>query len=210
VIYVYAIAEAGAPPGGQLQATTHGAIAGIYSTEAPAATSDGLWQHARVLEELMADRAVLPLRFGSTLAGVAALYALLREREEEFTRTLAFVSGGVEVSVHARLDDPPCARRSRRSGRDYLAAKLERRRSAARLAEELNAELAPFARASSFRTVAAPHPELAGAYLVDRDRLDAFLGRARELDARRPEAELACSGPWPPFSFTEPLEARDG
>jgi len=41
-------------------------------------------------------------------------------------------------------------------------------------------------------------------FLVDSDRVDEVLNRAREYDALHPEAELACSGPWPPFNFAEP------
>ena len=195
MIYVYAVTERApglAPPRAPLRTVTHGRLAGVYAEAAapPEPSPGALWHHEQVASELMEDRAVLPLRFGSVLEGERELRALLREREREFEAGLEFVRGRVEVSVRARLD-PVTAR----SGREYVAAKLDQRR----LAEQLRSELAPFAHGTTIRTSG---DELAASYLVDRSRCDEFLLRARELDARRPEVGLAASGPWPPFSFT--------
>jgi hypothetical protein len=195
VIYVYAVTERApglAPPRAPLRTVTHGRLAGVYAKAvAPPEPSPGaLWHHEQVASELMEDRAVLPLRFGSVLEGERELRALLREREREFEAGLEFVRGRVEVSVRARIDAVTA-----RSGREYVAAKLDQRR----LAEQLRSELAPFAHGTTFRTSG---DEFAASYLVDRSRFDEFLLRARELDARRPEVGLAASGPWPPFSFT--------
>jgi hypothetical protein len=215
VIYVYAIAERApglAPPRAPLRVVTHGSLAGIFRFVADAQiepTEEALWQHELVVQQLMEDRSVLPLRFGSVLADERALRESLRAREDEFRAALDFVRDRVEVSVRARLDVPD-DETTPHSGRAYVAAKLERRRVVEQLAATLHSELAPFARASTFRAVERPGPELAAAYLVDRGRVEEFMLRAREFSARRPEAELACSGPWPPFSFTEPSEARDG
>jgi hypothetical protein len=215
VIYLYAIAERApglAPPSAPLRVVTHGRLAGVCCStarERVEPTEEALWQHERVVQELMRDRAVLPLRFGSLLASEHALRSLLRTREDEFCDALDFVRDRVEVSVRARLDVPDSAT-TPRSGRAYLAAKLERRRVAEQLASTLHSELAPFARASTFRAIERPDPELAAAYLVDRERLDEFMLRAREFDARRPEAGLACTGPWPPFSFATAVEQGDG
>jgi hypothetical protein len=197
VIQIYAVTERApglAPPRAPLRTVTHLSLAGVYAIpSAPPEPSPGaLWQHERVAADLMADRAVLPFRFGSVLADERALRALLREREREFAEALDFVRGRVEVAVRARLDAPAP---TGGGGREYVAAKLAQRR----LAGELRSELAPFAHGATSRTA---DDELAASYLVDRSRLDEFMLRARELDARRPDVQLACSGPWPPFSFT--------
>jgi hypothetical protein len=202
VIYVYAVTERApglAPPRAPLRTVTHECLAAVYEiASAPPEPSPGaLWHHEQVAAGLMADRAVLPLRFGSVLVDERALRAFLRERREEFGRALEFVRGRVEVAVRARVDAP--RRAAGGGGRDYVAAKLEQRRSRARLAEQLRAEFAPLAHDATMR---AGDDEVAASYLVDRSRLDEFMLRARELDARRPDVGLACSGPWPPFSFT--------
>jgi hypothetical protein len=46
-----------------------------------------------------------------------------------------------------------------------------------------------------------------GAYLVDRARVDEFRRAVETARAARPSVAVACTGPWPPFSFTRPLEA---
>lgn len=199
-----------------LRTLDFGALAGVYS-RCPAGgvepTAEALWRHEEVLETLMAERAVLPIRFGSLLDGRPALRDLLRSRADEFAAALDFVRGRVEMGVRARLGrtagtdgaaaPADSAAAPAGSGRAYLAAKLEHRRAAAALAEELNAELDALARASTFRALDEPVPELAAAYLVDRAAAADFQRRAAELGARRPEVELVCTGPWPPFSFTE-------
>ena len=62
---------------------------------------DALWVHERVVERIMADRAVLPMRFGSRLPDDDALRELLAARQQEFLGTLQRVRGRVEVSVRA-------------------------------------------------------------------------------------------------------------
>jgi hypothetical protein len=222
VIYVYAIAD-GAPSGhaalagfgdAPLRAVEHGSLVALYSPDPPrdlTPTEDALWRHERIVEALMAERAVLPLRFGSTLASELELRELLIARAKEFAAALATVRGrvelGVRASVRAAEAGAPVAE-SAVSGRAYLEAKLARRRAAARLGESLHAELVAAARASTFRLHADPRPEFAGAYLVDREQVEDFRRRVEAARDARPEVELACSGPWPPFSFTGPAAAQ--
>ena len=56
---------------------------------------DALWVHERVIERTMADRAVLPMRFGSKLRDDGALHAFLASRQLEFLATLDRVRGRV-------------------------------------------------------------------------------------------------------------------
>jgi Gas vesicle synthesis protein GvpL/GvpF len=221
VIYLYAIADGRAPRldgqagfgGRPLRALEYGGLAAVYSDEPPvdlAPTEDALWHHEHVVERLMADRAVLPLRFASRLAGEAELRELLAERGDEFAAALATVRGCVEMGVRASAEpdpapaaDPPAPPGS---GRAYVADKLERRRAAAGLGEAVHRELAPLARASTFGLATEPRPAFAGAYLVDRAAVAGFRRRCERTRAARPGLDLACSGPWPPYSFAEPAE----
>ncbi len=218
MIYVYAIVEGrhelpdgltgfgGAP----LHRLAQGDLEAVYSSDPPsgvAPSEDSLWLHERVLEELMATRAVLPMRFGSTIGDEGELRELLTERHEQFARALAIVRGRVEIGVRATAPpDDGDAERTPASGREYLAAKLERRRAAARMGEDLHAELASLSRASRFRLIADPRPVFAGSYLVDRAQVDTFRRGFEAARAARPGLALACTGPWPPFSFTDGVE----
>jgi hypothetical protein len=215
VIYAYAIVEgrpklgeetAAGLAGAPLRCVAHGALAAVYSDDPPAApapTEDALWEHERVAERLMSEHAVLPLRFGSTLAGVGELRDVLAGRADELTAALVRVRGAVELGVRASVGGVQPGPVRGGTGRAYLAAKLDRRRAAAAIGEALHARLDPLARAASFKTSADPRPAFAGSYLVDRDGVDRFREEAEAAGSAYPELELACTGPWPPFSFTE-------
>ena len=210
MIYVYGVTDGRPARLGDLHAVEHGALAGVYSAQPPhdlTPTEENLWQHEHVLERLMGERAVLPLRFGSTLRDAEALRDLLRERELEFATAIAAVRGRVEMGVRASVaaEEAP---RPDGSGRAYLEAKLARRRAAAQLGESLHTELSPLARAATYTLALEPRPTFAGAYLVERDQAVSFRSRCDEAAAAHPEVELACTGPWPPFSFAQAVEAQ--
>jgi hypothetical protein len=134
-------------------------------------------------------------------------------RHGEFATALASVRGRVEIGVRATANGAAPASgtapgaAAEGSGRAYLARKLEQRRAAARIGEHLHAELTAVASAATFRLAADPRPMFAGSYLVERDRVDEFRRAVEAAGAARPELAVACTGPWPPFSFTQPLEA---
>ena len=216
MIYVYAILEGreglarGVPgiAGAPLRALSHLDVSAAYSDDPPARlepTEEALLQHEQALEALMATRAVLPRRFGSTVSSTPELWLLLAERHDEFAAALAAVRGRVEMGVRALVREQPDGA-EHASGRAYLAAKLDRRRTAAQVGESVDRELAPLAAASSLRITAAPRPGFAAAYLVDRPGVGQFRRRFEAVRAARPDLALACTGPWPPFSFTEPQE----
>src|SRR4051794_7700324 len=64
---------------------------------------DDLWAHEAVVEELMEQAAVLPMRFDGAVDDEAALRRILDERGEEFETLLAAVRGAVELGVRAQL-----------------------------------------------------------------------------------------------------------
>jgi hypothetical protein len=50
---------------------------------------------------------------------------------------------------------------------------------------------------------AQPPEALRAAYLVDRDAVGAFAARVAQLQAAQHGAQILCTGPWPPYSFSE-------
>jgi hypothetical protein len=219
VIYVYAISERRPglpPPDAPLRTVIHGGLAGIFG-EPPQPldppTEQALWQHERVIEGLMADRAVLPLRFASVLRNEGELRRLLDAREAEFEAALDRVRGRVELGVRASVGGPgatPAAvvggAAAAGPGSAYIAEKLARSRAAREPADLVHAELAGFAAAATSRAVPEPEPHFAGAYLIDRERLPRFRAHVDQLRTKHPELALTCSGPWPPYSFTGATE----
>ncbi len=62
-------------------------IAAVFSplnTTQISPTEDNLWQHEAVVEALMTDRTVLPVRFGTVLADEAAIQAVLEAHYADF------------------------------------------------------------------------------------------------------------------------------
>src|SRR5215211_9148183 len=146
MIEVYAITDrddARLPPGYGLERVTHEEIAGVYSPlrdRRERVSAEALWQHERVVESLMEERAVLPLRYGTVLPGERELDKLLADRSEEFSALLDAVRGRVELALRV-LDDEaePAPAREFSSGRAYMDALARRRRRG----DEAAALLAP-------------------------------------------------------------------
>ena len=165
MIELFAITRAaGPPPPARLRAIPADGLAAVVGPVSRAdPTADSLWRHERTVQELMVDRDVLPVRYGTRFADEQDAARAVAARGPTLAAALDRVRGAVEMSVHAP-------------------------------AEALDA-LRPLARDTADRFGAV-------AYLVDRDAVDAFRARAAELDA-------VCTGPWPPYSFSEaPAEAQ--
>jgi hypothetical protein len=158
-----------------------------------------------VVEALMAERTVLPMRFGSRLPDDAAVRELLRSRRGELEGALRQVAGAIELGVRVAWyqadGQPGPPDQTEGSGSAYLMGRLDCRRRAGDLADRVDRSLADLARARRTRLLARPDLPFSGAYLVDRERQGAFRERVSALGAEIGEAEILCTGPWPPYGF---------
>ena len=82
-----------------------------------------------------------------------------------------------------------------------MTRRLLRVRVAEQLAGELHAPLAELARTSTHRVLVTPRLVLSGAYLVPDNGVEPFRDAVARLARRHHEVLLACTGPWPPYSF---------
>src|SRR5215210_4639582 len=179
MIEVYAVTDrvdAELPAGRGLARVTHGEMAGIYSplkAQREGATPEALWRHESLVESLMEDRAVLPLRYGTVLPGERELEKLLADRSEEFSRLLDAVRGRVEVALRVlREEGKPTPARESSSGREYLEALARHRRRA----DEAAALLEPLERMANAvrKRKSSADDATRWSFLVDRGRLDDF------------------------------------
>jgi hypothetical protein len=222
VIWVYAICERPDMPLSRRRGIAQAPLDGVREGELLAVISrhvhapsdpalDTLWVHERVVERIMLDRAVLPMRFGSKLADEAALRHVLATRQDEFLATLARVRGRVEVGVRAMRPggaaaagvDGPSALPARvvTTGREYLEAKLRNGRLAEHEATALHEPLAKLAVEVNRQPARAPDELLRASYLIDRPDLARFRGTVERLQRAHPDVAILCTGPWPPYSF---------
>lgn len=177
-------------------------------------------QHHAVLQAVVEQADVLPLRLPGIHADLATLEAALRGEHDSLASAFAGVRGHVELGAKVYVVgavQEPAAQERPTSGRDYL-----RRRSAEatsreesrllRQAKVLDAHEA-MAMAST-RAVANPAQDAAlsgrsepmvlnAAYLVARDHMAAFIKVAEQLADMLHEAgmTLEVTGPWPPYNF---------
>jgi hypothetical protein len=167
------------------------------------ASEEELWEHERVVEALMSASDLIPARFGAVLESDAAVADLISARCEEFRAAIDFVAGAAELGVRATCVTDSAGAPEATPGVAYFADKLDARQRLRVLGDRVDAALAPLAKARKLRMPGPADATIAAAYLVARDRIENFAARAAELDAALSEGAVICTGPWPPYSFTD-------
>jgi len=234
MIYVYAIAD---QPDGPLpsQLGLHDeALAKVIWRDVAAVISpfngaqlsksaDELWRHEEVIEALMSDRAVLPLRFGTLLPSRQRVTDMVRRVYRALVQDIERVRGHVEIGMrflstieNGAEDDRPLTASNGLTlpgtgpGSAYLRARLARerelrarRRAKLRLVRVVYELLASHANASRLDDEPDDRPGTSAAFLVPRDRIVSFRKIVGEVANAHPELALLCTGPWPPYSFVE-------
>jgi hypothetical protein len=197
VIELYAITDDPSPPEPPLRAVRSDGLTALCApAERREMTAEVLWRHEEVVEALMAERDLLPMRFGTLVEDDEAAVRALEERREELKTSLDRVRGAVELAVRAEATSASEGTPTGPTGTEYLRAKVHRTEAAGLLHEPL----AFLARES----VAQPGPELLrAAYLVDREAVEGFVGLVRRLQAAHEDLRILCTGPWPPYSFAQ-------
>jgi len=201
------------------------AVASNLSTTNVSLTEATLWRHEAIVEALMADRAVLPVRFGTVLTDEAAVQAVLAAHYADFVASLQRVRGRVELGLRVlwisdfRVPIADCRSPNHKSkienrkskignGQAYLLARLEEERQrqawrqrAEALAEEIHAPLVRLAAESTRQVLITPRLLLTAAYLVEQHQVAAFRCQVEALSAAYPELRFLCTGPWPAYNF---------
>ncbi|NSC20812.1 GvpL/GvpF family gas vesicle protein [Streptomyces albus subsp. chlorinus] len=175
--------------------------------------------HQRVVDALTARTCPLPLRLATVYRDDDGVRRALEEGAEEFHATLRRLAGRVEwgVKVYAQRAPEPAAapRAAPASGREFLRRRRQEvtaRENVLEEAEELGRTLhaALAAEAEEVRTYPAQNPQLSkvpgqnllnAAYLVPRERSDAFVARVEQLGGHDPAVRVELTGPWAPYSF---------
>jgi hypothetical protein len=205
-VYLYGITDStrAVPDGVRLLAVD--GVAGVYRPapeEEERPTEDALWGHEEVVEALMEDGAVLPARFGTVVPSLERLRDELESRRAEFLAALDRVRGCVELGVRAAWPERTFESTGAEPGRTYLARKLDEQQAGNEAVAELHEPLARLAVDSTVEISPTPYLGLVGSYLVERDAVSRFREEAERLAKDLDGLRLACTGPWPPYSFAE-------
>ena len=194
-------------------------------------------RHEAVLEQVMRMGAVLPARFGTLFSSMASLESFMRLHESAMGRFLERVAGQEEWSVKGFFDqaraesdwlaqwrcEKPC-RTDSPPGLAYLqeqSLRLQAREALddrlAKVCGDLESELSLVASDMAPRRILARERPEAGremilnwALLLPSAAVADFRGRVERVNAQEPLGGLAfeVSGPWPPYSFCQALEAE--
>lgn len=210
MIALYAITDHPTPPVpgiGVMHVVASGRLAAVCGPVVTReVTADALWQHEQIVESLMADRDVLPVRYATCVPDDAAAAQALEDNRAEFAASLETVRGAVELAVRVfRAGEavaPPALSPEAMTGTDYLRG---RARSAAEESDATAIVHEPLVRASRAATIARvnrPGELLRTAYLVDRGATASFLARVQRIQEGNPQLKIICTGPWPAYSFT--------
>lgn len=197
-----------------------------------APATDNLLRHEQVAQWLLQKNSLLPARFGTCFDNRRQLCETLERNTRTLLEGLERVRGCVELGLRVlwcpeespKTVEPLCqtmepeptapaaARSQRRSGRDYMLARLAEERlrrdqqnRAELLAEQIHQPLAALAREATRRVLITPQMLLSSAYLVERDQVTAMRERVGALAAEFSRLRLLCTGPWPPYHFSPKL-----
>lgn len=177
-------------------------------------------QHHAVLQAMVEQTDVLPLRLPGIHSDIATLEDVLRDQEAPLARALDTVRGHVELGAKVFLVDEgstPGTEQRPTSGRDYLArrsAEATNREEARLRRQNLVLDAHESMAHASTHAVANPPQDSAlsgrtepmllnAAYLVPRARLDDFVALAEQIHEglAADGMTLEVSGPWPPYNF---------
>jgi gas vesicle protein GvpL/GvpF len=171
-------------------------------------TAEALWQHERIVEALMDDRDVLPVRYGTCVSDEAAAARTLADNRATYAALLRTVRGAVELAVRvfaARAPVPaPRPSAGAMTGTDYLRGRARNAAEQSTATSVVHEPLQSIARACTVAPANRAGELLRAAYLVDRDATMRFSARVREIQDDNPQLRIVCTGPWPPYSFARP------
>ncbi|HUY03835.1 MAG TPA: GvpL/GvpF family gas vesicle protein [Rhodocyclaceae bacterium] len=172
------------------------------------ASTPNLWCHEHVIEAVMAQSAVIPLRFCTVVADLPACRQLLSRHYRQLSALLGRVNDRVEFALRlsgAGSGDGLAAAADPESvgpGTAYLRA-LARHSSAwpEALLAALRGALDPWALASMPWPRDTKSADLRASFLVERPGVDAFRREVAGFGDQRRDLTVSCTGPWPPYSF---------
>jgi hypothetical protein len=211
VIYAYAITE----PTGALSAMRGlceaalrtmraDGVQGVYSEHTEldlTPTTELLWAHEEVVDALMCNGPVLPLRFGTGLATAAELRQILQRSGAEFRRRLERVRGCVELAVRLGVPFEESMEQAV-DGSDYMRTRLAAIHAGREAAERVLRPLAELATATA-QSEPCAEPVVKASYLIAAADLEDFASAVKRLQECNPDLSLSCTGPWAPYSFVQ-------
>lgn len=203
-----------------------GAIVSELSPSQFKISKENVFIHEGVVEKLMEDFAVLPMRFGAILEEEKQIKMILKRYHQEFQDNLVKVENKVELGVRILWDSERIKNKiidanekiknitlrvnKKSPGERYLLEKMggeliERilNERADTLIARIHKRLERYADDSRLKRLATPKMVLSASYLVPREKIDQFKTEFQEIRKKYKKLAFLYSGAWPPYSFIE-------
>ncbi|HQS10363.1 MAG TPA: GvpL/GvpF family gas vesicle protein [Xanthobacteraceae bacterium] len=170
-------------------------------------------RHQEVVGALMEGRTMLPLRFGTLTEDAAACRHLLTRHHDVLSTQLDRVRHCLEFALRVaglpEIPDPATGPLSRLDGRgpgaSHLRTLARRERGwPSSTAEFPHDGLATHATDRLLWARSPSQPDLRASFLVLRAFASSFLADVSALQHLRPDLGITVTGPWPPYSFSDP------
>lgn len=197
-----------------------GAVVSDGPAGMPDPTRDNVLAHERVQEAVLHEHTLLPMAFGITFRTREEVEELLRSAYEAFDGVLQRLEGHIELGLKVlwdrdrvardveakepelgRLKEEPPGSPGRAEYEQRLEDELRER--ASRDAQVLVDSLRPVATAVRVVSPLGERMILNAAFLVSREREEAFDGKVRALAARFELLTFQYTGPWAPYHFAD-------
>jgi hypothetical protein len=180
--------------------------------------------HEAVVEKVMGSRPILPVRFNTLFRSGEAVIALLDKESQPFRSALDRVAGKVELGLRVLWEPPGNAEAlvdqeagEGGPGTEYLYRRLRDQRRQASLraageqvAQKVQARFRSLAVENWMRRLPTDRLLLSGAYLVERDRVDAFREGVAKAREEFSSLSFLLTGPWPPYHFVNGAHDEPG
>lgn len=177
---------------GEVYAMPCGNIAAVVSNslfKEYVLTENNVFTHNQVIMHVMEEYPVLPMAFGMLFKNEKALRRVLGRVHDDLKTRLNEVEGKVELGVKVILPKGVAF------DEDEFASEIKTLREVA----------AQCKLSKRFST----HLILNASYLVEKEKVEAFLGAAKTLEEKFREVKIQCTGPWPPYNFVTVKVGRD-
>jgi hypothetical protein len=180
-------------------------------------TTETIIRHEEVVEYLMKDHTVLPMRFGTVVQGASEVTKLLVKHHESIRNNIDKIRGNVEIGVKILLksipvdlfqpaEDFPLDNYS--PGRRYLLEKYRQFQKQKRILEneyysvdEIYGSLKAHAIQSCAQKFVTEKMLLNSSFLVAKEKVTEFKETVEFLKKRYPSLSFLYSGPWPAYNF---------
>jgi len=200
----------------------------ISRAELLADTSNAL-VFAAIIESLMQEFPVLPMRYGSFLESADAVSRMIERNYEEIELNLKLVENKLEFGLKIFCDSEKLktalqtvsetdATISQNTGseshtsvfREYVNTKLKAHRLEELLLSHVDKVIAGITQQldrmdalSKFKKIVAPATVIDGVFLLEKDKKEELIKAIKDLQEIYPGMDFVLTGPWPPYNFVE-------